>query len=180
MTLADTASYLFKIVFLGEGAVGKTSLVGRFVYNSFEGDYLATIGTDIHLKMVKLEDVLVKLVIWDIAGQDNFAQLRRAYYMNASGAFFVFDTTRPETIARVDEWINALTTVTGTIPLVMLENKVDLESAITKEQKEAISKKYGVKIIPTSAKEDTNVEDAFTEMTQRILDKARNKSMKAM
>lgn len=178
--LADSAAYLFKMVFLGEGAVGKTSLVGRFVYNSFEGDYLATIGTDIHLKMVQVEDTLVKLVIWDIAGQDNFAQLRRAYYQNASGAFFVFDTSRPETIARIDEWLRALHAVAGDIPLVMLENKVDLKSAISKEQKDQIIKKYGLKIIPTSAKEDTNVEDAFQEMTRKILVKARSKGMRIL
>lgn len=160
--------------------MGKTSLVGRFVYNSFEGDYLATIGTDIHLKMVQVDDTMVKLVIWDIAGQDNFAQLRRAYYQNASGAFFVFDTSRPETIERVDDWLNALYTVTGEIPLVMLENKVDLERAVSQEQKDKISEKYGVKIIPTSAKEDTNVEDAFQEMTRKILVKARNKSAKTL
>lgn len=167
--------YLFKLVFLGEGAVGKTSLVGRYVYDSFEGDYLATIGTDIHVKMVKLDEIFVKLVIWDIAGQDNFAQLRRAYYMNASGAFFVFDTTRPETLERVDEWINALFTVTGKIPLVLLENKVDLESALTQDEKEAVKKKHGIPIIPTSAKEDTNVEEAFRQMTRDILVKSRVK-----
>lgn len=149
--------------------------MGRYVYDSFEGDYLATIGTDIHVKMVKLDEIFVKLVIWDIAGQDNFAQLRRAYYMNASGAFFVFDTTRPETLERVDEWINALFTVTGKIPLVLLENKVDLESALTSEEKDSVKKKHGVPIIPTSAKEDTNVEEAFRQMTRDILVKSRVK-----
>lgn len=178
LTLSGNASYLFKIVFLGQGAVGKTSLVGRFVYDSFEGDYLATIGTDIHLKMVQTGDTLVKLVIWDIAGQDNFAQLRRAYYMNASGAFFVFDTTRPETIARIDDWINALKTVTGEIPLVILENKVDLASMIPQKTKKEVAAKYNVKIIPTSAKEDTNVEEAFKEMTEKILIKARKKGIR--
>jgi small GTP-binding protein len=178
--LADNAAYLFKIVFLGEGAVGKTSLVGRFVYNSFEGDYLATIGTDIHLKMVQIDDTMVKLVIWDIAGQDNFAQLRRAYYQNASGAFFVFDTSRPETIARVDDWMKALYAVAGEIPLVILENKVDLENRVSESQKKQISEKYNVKIIRTSAKEDTNVENAFQEMTRKILEKARGKSKKAL
>jgi small GTP-binding protein len=154
--------------------------VGRFVYNSFEGDYLATIGTDIHLKMVQVDDTLVKLVIWDIAGQDNFAQLRRAYYQNASGAFFVFDTSRPETLARVDEWMKALFTVTGHIPLVILENKVDLENRVSESQKKQISEKYNVKIIRTSAKEDTNVENAFQEMTRKILEKARGKSKKTL
>ena len=175
--LPENVDYLFKLVFLGEGAVGKTSLVGRYVYDSFEGDYLATIGTDIHVKMVNVDDTVVKLVIWDIAGQDNFAQLRRAYYMNASGAFFVFDTTRPETIERVDEWLNALFTVTGKIPLVLLENKMDLESLVTEGAKDAVKEKHGVDIIPTSAKEDTNVEEAFREMTRDILDKSRDKTV---
>ena len=174
--LPENVDYLFKLVFLGEGAVGKTSLVGRYVYDSFEGDYLATIGTDIHVKMVNVDETFVKLVIWDIAGQDNFAQLRRAYYMNASGAFFVFDTTRPETLERVDEWINALFTVTGKIPLVLLENKVDLESAVTEEGREAVKKKHTIPIIPTSAKEDTNVEEAFVKMTEQILENARARS----
>ena len=152
-------------------------MVGRYVYDSFEGDYLATIGTDIHVKMVNVDDTLVKLVIWDIAGQDNFAQLRRAYYMNASGAFFVFDTTRPETVERIDEWLNALFTVTGKIPLVLLENKVDLESALQEGVKDAVKKKHGVPIIPTSAKEDTNVEESFREMTRDILGKTRDKKV---
>lgn len=175
--MPENVDFLYKIVFLGEGAVGKTSLVGRYVYDSFEHDYLATIGTDIHVKMVNVDDTVVKLVIWDIAGQDNFAQLRRAYYMNASAAFFVFDTTRPETIERVDDWLNALFTVTGKIPLVLLENKVDLESAIEEAMKDAVKKKHGVPIISTSAKEDTNVEEAFREMTRDILEKSRDKKV---
>lgn len=165
------------MVFLGEGAVGKTSLVGRYVYNSFEGDYLATIGTDIHVKLVNVEDVRVKMVIWDIAGQDNFAQLRKAYYQNASGAFFVLDTTRPETIERIDDWIGALYAVTGDIPLVILENKTDLESAITDKAREAVTKKYNTPILKTSAKEDVNVEEAFREITREILNRSRQKKV---
>ncbi|MHA1587368.1 MAG: GTP-binding protein [Candidatus Thorarchaeota archaeon] len=178
-TLPENIAYLFKLVFLGEGAVGKTSLVGRYVYDSFEGDYLATIGTDIHVKMIQIEDdVLVKLVVWDIAGQDDFAQLRKAYYQNTSGAFFVFDTTRPQTIERIDEWIDALYGVTGPIPLVLLENKVDLETAISKENIKAIVSKYKVDLIRTSAKEDTNVEEAFKKMTKEILKRARTQRRK--
>ncbi|MEE9353511.1 MAG: GTP-binding protein [Candidatus Thorarchaeota archaeon] len=177
--MPENIAYLFKLVFLGEGAVGKTSLVGRYVYDSFEGDYLATIGTDIHVKMIQVEDdVLVKLVVWDIAGQDDFAQLRKAYYQNTSGAFFVFDTTRSQTIERIDEWIDALYGVTGPIPLVLLENKVDLETAISKENIKAIVSKYKVDLIRTSAKEDTNVEEAFKKMTKEILKRARTQRRK--
>ncbi|MBD3405268.1 MAG: GTP-binding protein [Candidatus Lokiarchaeota archaeon] len=175
--MPENADYLFKLVFLGEGAVGKTSLVGRYVYDSFEGGYLATIGTDIHIKMVNLEDAKVKLVIWDIAGQDSFAQLRKAYYQNASGAFFVFDTTRPETIERVDKWVDALYGVTGDIPLVLVENKVDLPTEISEDDKKQLTEKLGVSMIQTSAKEDTNVEEAFITMTKEILEKARTRKI---
>ncbi len=119
-------------------------------------------------------DVLVKLVVWDIACQDEFAELRKAYYQNTSGAFFVFDTTRPETIERVDEWIDALFSVTGPIPLVLLENKIDLETAISKKNIKKIVRKYKVDWIRTNAKEDdTNVEEAFTKMTREMLKRAR-------
>jgi len=166
---------MFKLVFLGEEAVGKTSLVSRYAYDTYEGDYLATIGTDIHVKMIQVEDdVLVRLVIWDLAEQDKFAELRKAYYQNTSGAFFVFDTTRPETIERVDEWIDALFSVTGPIPLVLLENKIDLETAISKKNIKKLVRKYKVDLIRTSVKEDdTNVEEAFTKMTREMLKRAR-------
>ncbi len=143
------------------------------MYDSFEGDYLATIGTDIHVKMMQIDDVTVKLVIWDIAGQDTFAQLRKAYYHNASGAFFVFDTTRAETIRRIDEWIGTLFGVTGKIPMVLLENKMDLPSSIAENARAQIAAKHKVDIVPTSAKEDTNVEEAFVKMTRDILSKSR-------
>ncbi|MHA2140062.1 MAG: Rab family GTPase [Candidatus Thorarchaeota archaeon] len=173
-------AYLFKLVFLGEGAVGKTSLVGRYVYDSFEGDYLATIGTDIHVKTVQVEDTMVKLVVWDIAGQDDFAQLRKAYYQNASGAFFVFDTTRPDTIERIEEWVEALYGVTKQIPLVLCENKIDLESNIDPKAIAKIVKKYGLTHVRTSAKEDTNVEEAFKQMSREILEKTRSKGSPKM
>ncbi|MHA2378840.1 MAG: Rab family GTPase [Candidatus Thorarchaeota archaeon] len=166
---------MFKLVFLGEGAVGKTSLVGRYVYDSFEGDYLATIGTDIHVKTVEVDDTAVKLVVWDIAGQDDFAQLRKAYYQNASGAFFVYDCTRPETVARLEEWVNTLYGVTEEIPLVLLENKIDLESKVDPKEIEKTVKKHGLTLVRTSAKEDTNVEEAFRQMTREILERTRGK-----
>lgn len=157
------------------------------MYDSFEGDYLATIGTDIHVKTVELpplsekdEKTIVKLVIWDIAGQDDFAQLRKAYYQNASGAFFVYDCTRPETISRIDEWVEALFSVTGKIPLVLLENKVDLDSKMKKGQAEAIAEKNGFSFVRTSAKEDKNVEEAFQKMTREILERSRTKGFNSV
>ncbi len=158
--------------------MGKTSLVGRYVYDSFEGDYLATIGTDIHVKTMDVDDTRVKLVVWDIAGQNDFAQLRKAYYQNATGAFFVFDTTRPETLERIDEWIQALYSVTDKIPLVLIENKIDLESKMPDGLAESVAERHDLTLVRTSAKEDENVERAFEKMTREMLQKARSRPMK--
>ncbi len=145
------------------------------MYNSFEGEYLTTIGTDIHVKTVDVEDVRIKLVIWDIGGQKDFEQLRRAYYQNAAGAFFVFDTTRPETLDRIHQWISVLYEVTGTIPLVLVENKIDLDSKIKPGYAEEIAKKFNCVYVRTSAKEDMNVEEAFLTLSRQILTQAREK-----
>jgi small GTP-binding protein len=123
---------------------------------------------------------MVKLVVWDIAGQDDFAQLRKAYYQNASGAFFVFDCTRPETIMRIEEWVEALYGVTKQIPLVLVENKIDLKSKIEPGKIEKLAKKHGFTHVQTSAKEDTNVEEAFKQMTREILEKTRGKGTATM
>ncbi len=130
-----------------------------------------------HTKPIKVDDTMCKLVIWDIAGQDTFEQLRKAYYQNASGAFFVFDTTRPETVARIEEWICALTAVTGDIPIVCLENKIDLESKIDRKKLKDVATKLNLKLIQTSAKDDTNVEEAFQEMASEILKTMRARKM---
>lgn len=121
------------------------------------------------------EKTIVKLVIWDIAGQDDFAQLRKAYYQNASGAFFVYDCTRPETISRIEEWVEALFSVTGKIPLVLVENKIDLDNQMKERQAEGIAEKHGFTLVRTSAKEDKNVEEAFQKMTRKILERSRTK-----
>jgi small GTP-binding protein len=167
--LPENIEYLFKLVILGEGAVGKSTLISRYVYDSFEGDSLATIGTDIHFKIVDVDDTRVKLVIWDIAEGDEFAQYRKAFYQNTHGAFFIFDTTQPDTLERIDEWIDSLYDVTGPIPVVLLENKVDLETAISKENIKKIVDNYKVDLIRTSAKEGTNVEEVFKKMTKEML-----------
>ncbi len=127
------------------------------------------------MKKVRIDDILVKLVIWDIAGQDNFHQLRKAYYQNAAGAFFVFDTTRPSTLDRLDDWISTLYSVTKKIPVVLIENKCDLKSKIGRKRIKKIVEEYSFDYIKTSAKEDKNVEEAFMRLTQIILGNARRK-----
>ena len=167
MTGADP-DFVHKLVFLGDSGVGKTSLVQRYVYDSLAPDIGRTIGAMLHVKSVDFDGSKHKLVIWDLGGQVAFSALREQYCAQASGAFFVFDRTRVETLQHVDDWLNSLYTAAGKVAVVAVENKIDLESVITEEQITGILESRGLKWIRTSALENQNVNRAFEELVKEI------------
>ncbi|MBN2230209.1 MAG: GTP-binding protein [Candidatus Thorarchaeota archaeon] len=167
--------FVHKLVFLGESGVGKTSLVERFVYDSLSTDMSRTIGAVLHVKKVEFRDSLHKLVIWDLGGQESFSELREQYCANASGAFFVFDRTRPETFEKLDQWLVALRNAAGNVPVVVCENKIDLQPAIMSDHIHAEIAKRVLKYIQTSATENIHVEMAFLELVRSIHDRITTK-----
>lgn len=118
------SSRAVKIVLLGDGAVGKTSLVRRYVEQRFDDSYIATIG--VNVKKKELDDLGIRLVIWDIYGQKFGTELQDANYYGADGAIVVFDLTRKVTLKHVNEWLRDLYKVVGKIPVVFAGNKKDL------------------------------------------------------
>ena len=166
---AREPDFVHKLVFLGNSGVGKTSLVERFVYDSLATDMGRTIGAVLHVKRVEYKDTIHKLVIWDLGGQKSFAELREQYCSNASGAFFVFDRTRPETLENIEEWLQALKTAAGDVPIVVIENKIDLDSAMDENRVHEIISNYVLRFVQTSATENIQVEQAFTELV-RVID----------
>ena len=167
MTHSDP-DFVHKLVFLGDSGVGKTSLVQRYVYDSLAPDIGRTIGAMLHVKSVDFEGHKHKLVIWDLGGQVAFSALREQYCSHASGAFFVFDRTRLETLENIDDWLNSLYSAAGQIPVVAVENKIDLESVISDEQIKGVLEARGLKWIRTSAMENKNVNIAFEELVKEI------------
>jgi small GTP-binding protein len=161
--------FIHKIVLLGDSLVGKTSLVQRYVYDSLSPDVGRTIGAVLHVKKISLDDVVHKLVIWDLGGQESYAQLREQFSANASAALFVFDRTRLETLQHMDNWLNSLYSSTGKIPVIVVENKIDLESVITPEQIKGMIDARKLMHIQTSAVENTNVDVAYTELVKVIM-----------
>ena len=162
--------FVFKLVFLGDSGVGKTSLVQRYVYDSLAPDIGRTIGAMLHVKSVDFEGARHKLVVWDLGGQESFSALREQYCANASGAFFVFDRTRIETLQHIDDWLNALYSAASNASVVVIENKIDLESVVTDEQIKGIIQARSLKHIQTSATENKNVNRAFEELVREIRD----------
>ncbi|UCE73030.1 MAG: GTP-binding protein [Methanomassiliicoccales archaeon] len=154
-----------KVCLIGEAAVGKTSLIRRFVFDRFSDTYIATIGTKTSAKELTIktekEEVLLKLQIWDIIGLRSFAKLQTHVYQGAKGAFIVTDITRKGTLRTIEAWILSLFKTAGEIPIIILANKNDLKPEFGKPEIEEIIKDYGFPYLFTSAKTGENVNEAF-------------------
>ncbi|UCG70883.1 MAG: GTP-binding protein [Thermoplasmata archaeon] len=167
-----------KICLIGEGGVGKTSLIKRFVFDQFADDYLITIGTKVTKKdlMIKdpktKEDRNVTMLIWDIMGQKGFREiLRDAYFYGAQGAIAVCDVTRRDTLSDLEGWINSLYETSKSVPLVFIGNKVDLanEAELSfKDVREFALKYEDPTVFLSSAKTGVNVNLAFRTLAEKI------------
>ncbi|MHA1379858.1 MAG: GTP-binding protein [Candidatus Helarchaeota archaeon] len=168
--------YVFKVLLLGDGGVGKTSLLRRFIDNKFTPDYKSTIGVQFMTRSVELDgDKFIKLVIWDVAGQSKFTSYRHLYYKDAEGIILVYDLTRNETFKNLDMWISdAVKHTAKQTQIAILGNKVDLQDsrAVTPESGEIYARqKNAVLFSETSAKTGLNVENAFIALTRNILNR---------
>ena len=171
-----------KYCLLGEGAVGKTSLIRRFVTDQFDDRYITTIGTKVTKKSIHLDnperDARVDMMIWDIMGQQGYrGMLQESYFHGASGGMAVCDVTRPETLENLQEWINGLRGVCGDVPIVILANKADLKGQYEFERDELLDKSrtHNARAFLTSAKTGQNVERAFFTLGQLLLQDAMKK-----
>jgi len=169
------ADYTFKLIVIGPAAVGKTSLIRRYVENKFSFNYKSTIGVDFLAKTVRLkEDKIVKLAIWDVGGQEKFRFLRRNFYEGTHGAILVFDLSRANTFPKMKDWlIDMRNIIEYKIPLIILGNKSDLLSevgeVIDREEPKRFAEKEESFYLETSAKTGNNVEQTFKELTKQML-----------
>jgi len=167
-----------KVCLVGNPAVGKTSLVRRYVMNSFDDRYLTTVGTKVSKKPVRVVDPSaeldadIDLMIWDIMGQPGFREmLKDAYFFDAKGVLAVADLTRKDTLEDLKNWIKAVEGVTGKVPIVVAINKADLTAEAGYSTAEAVqaAEVLGADVFLTSAKTGSNVEEAFRRLGARVV-----------
>ncbi len=163
--------FVFKIMVLGEPAVGKTSLIRRFVENRFSEDYLSTIGVDFLKKDIKYDDTEVTLVLWDVAGQAKYANFKRHYYQGANFFILVFDITRKLTYLNVPRWLKDAQDIMGEqINYAIFANKVDLGDQREVLDYDGFLNAEGMlELAETSAKTGENINDIFTRISKFLI-----------
>ena len=165
------------MVALGDGAVGKTSCIMRYTQNSFGESYKATIGTNIAVKELEAEvrpgeKSTAQIVLWDLAGQPTYKDLRSRYMVGSAIAFLVYDVTRPPTFLNVASWYDNFVAVSPEAVVILVANKVDRKDRVVpREAGEMVSRWLKIDYIETSAKTGENIEKMFTKCVETAIRK---------
>merc|ERR1712080_30111 len=175
MTTSKAYDHLFKLLLIGDSGVGKTCLVFRFCENAFNTSFISTIGIDFKLKTINLRGKRIKLQIWDTAGQERFRAITASFYRGAMGILLVYDITNSRSFENITNWLRKIDEYASEgVERMIVGNKIDIEDkrVVSREKGEEIAAKHNVRFLETSAKTNVNVEEAFTEIAEIILDKA--------
>ena len=165
--------FFFKVLILGDSAVGKTCVITRYTDNRFEKNYLSTTGIDYKLKNIKLDDGKnVKLQIWDTLGQERYRSLTKNYYKSAQGIILIYDITNRETFENVRNWIKSINAEADErVVIILVGNKCDFEEnrQVSKEEGEQLAQELNLPFFECSAKENKNIIETFNGLTEKLI-----------
>ncbi|KAL2343083.1 hypothetical protein Fmac_004368 [Flemingia macrophylla] len=174
--------YVFKVVLIGDSAVGKSQILARFARNEFSLDSKSTIGVEFQTRTLLIDHKTVKAQIWDTAGQERYRAVTSAYYRGAVGAMLVYDITKRQTFDHIPRWLEELRNhADKNIVIILIGNKCDLEDQrdVPTEDAKEFAEKEGLFFLETSALEATNVETAFVTVLTEIYNIINKKSLTA-
>jgi len=172
--MVDEEPPLYKILLLGDSTVGKTCFLLRYTDDTFIDMHMTTIGLDYRLKTLILEDKkIVKIQLWDTAGQDKFRAITRNYYKGAKAIILIYDVTNSKSFENIQKWIVEINEeIAEKVPLILIANKIDNidDRKVSKEQGEKLALKYNVPIFETSAKTGEGVNESVYFLVSKIVE----------
>jgi len=168
----EECDHRFKLLLIGDSGVGKSCLLLRYADDTYTESYISTLGVDFRMVTIRLDEKTIKLQIWDTAGQERFRTITSNYYRGANGIVVVYDVTDPESFNSVTRWLQEIERNVGTgVHKMLVGNKCDLsmKRKVERSQAQAFADKFGIPYVETSAKNGTNVENVFMELSNRIM-----------
>ncbi|CAD8142994.1 unnamed protein product (macronuclear) [Paramecium tetraurelia] len=167
-------NYLFKFIIVGDTSVGKSCLLLQYVDKKFRTDHEATIGVEFGAKQMIIKSKVIKIQIWDTAGQESFRSITRSYYRGSIGAILVYDVTRRETFENATIWVNEIKKYgNDNIVIILVANKTDLSDIrkVSEDEAKEMAKQNGLEYIEVCAKQNYKVDEAFQIITEKIYKK---------
>lgn len=163
--------YIFKLIVVGDGAVGKTSLVKKYSENTFREDYLPTIGSGFATKRLTIDGKEITYQIWDLGGQAQFKIVRQSFYRGSRGVLYVFDISRQETLENLMMWREEVNEFCGSVPSVLIGNKIDLPRKVKTQEAERYAHIFNAPYFEISVLQNTNVSEVFESIGRLMLEK---------
>lgn len=161
-----------KLLMIGDSSVGKTCLLLRYANDSFSSMFITTIGIDFKIKNIVLDNKRIKLQIWDTAGQERFRTITTSYFRGAQGIFIVYDVTERESFKNISNWLSNIEMYSDfSVDKILIGNKCDIKDRreVSYEEGKSLADKHGILFFETSAKENTNVSEAFTCISLNVI-----------
>ena len=163
--------YIFKILLVGDSGIGKSSIISRFSDSYYSDDILSTIGVDFKIKSIIVNDIPVKLQIWDTAGHERFRSITKSYYRGSNGVIIAFDLSNESSFEHVINWMNDIDNYCEQYTykiLVGTKSDVTIRPPDIYDKINEFTEKYDIKYIETSAKDDKNIKILFDTLVQNI------------
>ena len=177
----DNISIIVNVIIIGDTSVGKTNLVSRFVKNEYSEDFKPTIGADFFTKIHTINNKNINVKFWDTAGQEKYRAIGSKFYKDANGVILVYDTTNKRSYENLNKWVVELKEkAPPNLSVMLVGNKIDMVSdkEVSREDGKRFSEIYGYYFLETSAKENTNVDEAFNTLIKSASEKLLEESEK--
>jgi Ras-related protein Rab-1A len=171
--MEDQYDLLFKILLVGDSSVGKTSVLLRYTDRTFSPMYQTTIGVDFRIATLNINNKIIKLQLWDTAGQDRYRRIVSSYYRGAHGLILVYDITNRTSFENVRNWLEECDSRVGNTVKLLIGNKKDKENErkVATEEGRVLAEQLGMEFMETSAKCDVNIDDAFQRLSNSIAER---------